>query len=1180
MVCLLVGLTLLAVAGCARQKAVPHGDTDAAAAMSKPHVGAGVPDLSRVRGRAHFAFRAQGQRFVGGHTTYAVEASDGTLQVTPRAGGTRGATLTLTRAAIVRGGTRAPAGALTLGPDGALASALGAVRQSIENRESGVEIAWSFPERPLGAGALEVRLETAGLEPAGVTRGGAHFLGAPGGLGVRVGHGTWIDAKGLRTPVLAALRGRDVVFSVPAELVEASHYPAVLDPIVGPETAIDAPVTSPAAGDRGEPSMASSGSQSFVVWSDLRGEGLEQLFGTRISATGVVLDPLGIAVSPPLASVDAFAVAYDGTNYLVVWGTGSAVVGRRFNSGGSAVDSEPFTIHEVYFPFNLRAASNGSQTLVGWMDRHTGFPAPYAKRLSGATVLDSDPLAIATTTADTLSPLTMAAVGSSWLLAWSDLRNGSPDIFASRIQSSTGTVLDPSGFAVAVAADNQRNPVATSNGTDFFLVWSDDRDQDSDWPSVYGARVTAAGTVVDGSGIRLCNDSGDLEFPSVAYAGGTYQVVWDDIGGNAIHGNRVNATNGALLDGAAGAVLQSFGTSTILNPTVFSTGAAFYLTWREWRGDAYGYFLGSRLTTAKVLLDVPGVELAKGGNSQLDVDLAGDGNDRYYVVWEDTRSQAHRIYGARLDGNGTPLDATGVPLSAEGVHSTSPAVAFNGTHFLVVWDDLSGVRGTRINATTGAALEAGGVTLFARSAGNAPYVELELASDGNGWFAVWDDTRLGSVTIYGGRVNASLGVLDSAGFEVSTVFLPNQAPRLAFGGGNYLVSWNAGNGVYATRVSPAGAVLDGSGIPLVTNPHTTDVGATDVAYSSPNFVVAYPEDNVLKRARVSSATGQIVDRVTLAPSSTFQPALAFDGNSFVLVYGQPGTYGQRDLNLAATRLDANGADIDANDYSIVSTAGVEPAGASVAAFGGKALIAYAKYDPTLGVTATRLRTRLFDSLASGTGGAAGTAGTAGASGTAGTSGGAGGTTGGGGTTSAGGTTSKGGTSSAGGTSSGGGTTGTGGAGGASVGTGGVPANGGSLGGAGEGGASEGGASQGGADQGGRAEDGGASGVGGATATSGSSGMTSTGGTTSGSAGHGGFAGGGRAAGGTGGGAGKDTAPPTPESGCGCRVVPARNDGVWSFWLLALVTVFGARLRGRFARRSEIHVRRNVGLDRR
>ncbi|HWP06096.1 MAG TPA: hypothetical protein VNN72_10160, partial [Polyangiaceae bacterium] len=268
------------------------------AARAKSRAEETPPDLAGVMERAHFAFRALGTGYVGKHTTYTVQASDEALRVTPLGTGSPGATLELARAAIRRGDSSLPAAALTLGRDGTLGRAFGDVRETVENRASGVELSWSFARRPVGAGALEVRLRTAGLEPSRVTRGGVQLKAARGGPGVRIGHGTWVDANGVTTPVLATLSGRDVVFSVPAAVLEASQYPAVLDPIVGPENAIDVPVTSPAAGDREIPSLASSGSQSFAVWSDLRGEGLVQLFGTRISSAGVALDPLGIAVSP------------------------------------------------------------------------------------------------------------------------------------------------------------------------------------------------------------------------------------------------------------------------------------------------------------------------------------------------------------------------------------------------------------------------------------------------------------------------------------------------------------------------------------------------------------------------------------------------------------------------------------------------------------------------------------------------------------------------------------------------------------------------------------------------------------------------------------------------------------------------------------------------------------------
>src|SRR5207249_3978893 len=133
--------------------------------------------------------------------------------------------------------------------------------------------------------------------------------------------------------------------------------------------------------------------------------------GTRVSPAGSVLDPNGIAISLAANNQASPAVAFDGTNYLVVW--------QDFPGG-------------TYFDI-------------------------YGARVSPAgTVLDPAGIPISTAAGDQLSPA-LAFDGTNYLVAWTDPRSGSYDIYGARV-SPAGTVLDPSGLAISFAAGGQGSP--------------------------------------------------------------------------------------------------------------------------------------------------------------------------------------------------------------------------------------------------------------------------------------------------------------------------------------------------------------------------------------------------------------------------------------------------------------------------------------------------------------------------------------------------------------------------------------------------------------------------------------------------------------------------------------------------------------------------------------------------
>src|SRR6187431_750020 len=113
--------------------------------------------------------------------------------------------------------------------------------------------------------------------------------------------------------------------------------------------------------------------------------------------------------------------------------------------------------------------------------------------------------------------------------------------------------------------------------------------------------------------------------------------------------------------------------------------------------------------------------------------------------------------------------AAGVPAQTTPEEQTDPAVAFDGTNYLVVWKGFS------------------------------------------------LDTKTGGV--FAARVSPSGTVLDPDGIEISSEFtgeLAPFAPAVAFDGADYLVTWTENRGdpfgdLYGARITPAGTLLDPDG---------------------------------------------------------------------------------------------------------------------------------------------------------------------------------------------------------------------------------------------------------------------------------------------------------------------------------------------------------------------------------
>ena len=80
-----------------------------------------------------------------------------------------------------------------------------------------------------------------------------------------------------------------------------------------------------------------------------------------------------------------------------------------------------------------------------------------------------------------------------------------------------------------LATGNQDGPDVSFDGTNFFVVWMDNRNHQSE-DDVYGARVSTDGTVLDPGGIPIATDPDYQQVPDVIFDRNQYIVAWFDKG--------------------------------------------------------------------------------------------------------------------------------------------------------------------------------------------------------------------------------------------------------------------------------------------------------------------------------------------------------------------------------------------------------------------------------------------------------------------------------------------------------------------------------------------------------------------------------------------------------------------------------------------------------------------------
>jgi len=611
---------------------------------------------------------------------------------------------------------------------------------------------------------------------------------------------------------------------------------------------------STAANDQSEPALAFDGADFLVVWTDYRsGSDADDIYGARVTPAGVVLDTSGIAISTAASYQESPAIAFDGTNFHVVWqDTRSSefeydIYGARVTPAGVVLDTSGIAISPAGSNhYDPALAFDGANFLVVWQDSPGGLYDIYGARVTPAgVVLDPTAIAISTAAESQWYPA-LTFDGTNFLVVWEDSRNGelgNHDIYGARV-TPAGVVLDASGIAISTGARHQRSPAPAFDGTNSLVVWEDGRNVSHD---VYGARVTPAGVVLDPSGIAISTAADDQWYPALAFDGANLLVVWADGRSSATHddicGARV-APAGVVLDPSGIAV--STANAHQWYPALAFDGTNFLVVWQDSRSGSYDIY-GARVTPAGVVLDPSGIAISRVANDQCWPALAFGGTD-FLVVWQDSRDGSYDIYGARVTPDGVLLDTSGIAISTAASNQESPALAFDGTNFLVAWaDDGRGdttyydIYGARVTPA-GGVLDTSGIAI---STADDHQWYPALAFDGTNFLVVWRDLRSGRYDIFGTRVTPAGAVLDPSGRAISIAAdYPWYPAALAFGGTNFLVVWQDSRSgrfdIYGARVTPAGGALDPTGIAISTA--ADDQWFPAVAFDGANFRVVWSEE--------------------------------------------------------------------------------------------------------------------------------------------------------------------------------------------------------------------------------------------------------------------------------------------------------------------------------------------------
>jgi hypothetical protein len=535
------------------------------------------------------------------------------------------------------------------------------------------------------------------------------------------------------------------------------------------------------------------------------------------------------------------------------------------------------------------AGDSSAGYLVVWQDsRWTGNVEQgdiYATLVSPAgEVSHPQGVAVSTVSGHQTRPV-VAADGSDFLVVWQDSRAMQGAIYASRV-SRVGVVLDPEGVLVD-PGDEARSPNVAAYSDGFLVVW--DRTWDLTTSSIMGARLNQRAEMVDTEAILFTATDSSEGIPAVASNGAAWLVVWQDsrtlTNGSDIYGVRIGY-DGTVLDLAAIAISTEPGPEQ--HPAVANAGGDYLVVWTDYRNSLPSFtdVYGTRVRGDGNVLDTRGIAICTAPDFQYNPAVTSDGTN-YFVVWQDRRNfeaNTDDVYAARVSRAGVVLERNGFPVSTDADGEVTPAAAFNGQNFLVVWAESTqqprphaDIWGAQVS-TGGVVLDPAGIPISrATNAQNGPVV----ASAGSEFLVIWSDTR-DTVTsgghtfgghLYGARFGSDGNVVDPDGFLISTEAF-SAVPALAFGGTDFLVVWGGSGAtagptrqIRAAWIEPGGRVLLRD---LTINP--TAGGNAVAASGSSNTFLVISEGSRHGASRVvgnlvSLASTPFIKSLTLADSS-------------------------------------------------------------------------------------------------------------------------------------------------------------------------------------------------------------------------------------------------------------------------------------------------------------------------
>jgi hypothetical protein len=524
------------------------------------------------------------------------------------------------------------------------------------------------------------------------------------------------------------------------------------------ERPIGGVAVSAAPFSNGDPSVASDGSDFFVVWRD--GRDGSAILASRIAHDGTILQSgIEIARGPAVGYPNVYApqVLWSGSAYVVIWKSmqrdenfTQQIWVARYDREGAPLQA-PYMLVEKTRGLHT-VAFNGSRFIVAYVHEFGMRPRAWILDQNG---YPAKALLLADVEVSTSATMSAAARGSDFLVVWDNVWENERQGFV--IQ---GVPVHENGDVEGGARifSQGGHPVVASDGTSYLLLYAT---QFGSFSTPWVSRILSG----DLSAVSTEREMPNLGRPAVLWRGDRYLAMGRSLGmidreGNSIPGPAPLVTGGEISGYVSAAV---------------NTSPRTLVTWTSRTRD--GYAAMARLYEGQPpAASTPEFVISTSANRQIDPDIV---HSRFgdLVAWRESNG----VYATRVSPFGAEMDGRGIELSS--ATAGPPRVALTGADYVVAWGEADTVQLRYISPIAG--LQPQRVELEAGWDENADR-RVGLAVTADATYLAWTrDARVWLV-----RIPHDTRIPEAVPLAVSPEGMVALNPDIASNGSSLLVAWH------------------------------------------------------------------------------------------------------------------------------------------------------------------------------------------------------------------------------------------------------------------------------------------------------------------------------------------------------------------------------------------------------